>query len=323
MAEKPSWAKRLWRNIYWWREDRQIRQRYLGFRQVVYFGGDGIGDELLCSAPLHELRRRGGTGLCAMTNRPEFFRHSPDVDGVRPMAHADLPHLARIGVPASSTVYIHKKHVPDIDVPPPRHILAEMCSLCGVTGEIELRPRLWLTPEERAAAAPYADCIAMHSSRRSASLAIGNKEWLPQRFQQVADALAPRYRIVQLGLPGDPPLIGAEDLRGQKSFREAAAILAGATAFVGLVGFLMHLARAVDCPSVIIYGGREHPDQSGYVCNENLFTSLPCAPCWRWNTCDFEHACMTRITASDVLAGLGRLLRRARTPLATAHATLP
>ena len=43
-------------------------------------------------------------------------------------------------------------------------------------------------------------------------------------------------------------------------------------AFVGQVGFLMHLARAVDCRAVIVYGGRETPAQSGYPCNENLYS---------------------------------------------------
>ena len=138
----------------------------------------------------------------------------------------------------------------------------------------------------------------------------------------MVDALVPRHRVVQLGLPTDPLLHGAEDLRGKKSLRESGAILASAAAFIGLVGFLMHLARAVDCPAVVVYGGREHPDQSGYVCNENLFTSLPCSPCWRWNSCDFEHRCMTDIHPEHVTAALARLLARPRASLAVAHAHL-
>ncbi|MBI5771138.1 MAG: glycosyltransferase family 9 protein [Verrucomicrobia bacterium] len=322
MGEPASWPRRLWRTLYWWREDRRVRARYPGINHVVYFGGDGIGDELLLSTPLRELRRRGATGLCAMTSRPELFHGTPDADRICPVAHADLPYLARVGARTSSTVYIHERRPPDIDVAPPRHLLAEMCRLCGITGDVALRPWLHLTAAEKAAAAPFAGCIAIQSSRQSASLALGNKEWLPGRFQAVVDALAPRHRIVQLGLPTDPLLRGAEDLRGKKSLRESGAILAGAAAFVGLVGFLMHLARAVDCPAVIVYGGREHPDQSGYVCNENLFTPLPCSPCWRWNSCDFEHRCMSAIQPDHVTAALARLLTRPRAPLAVAHAHL-
>lgn len=323
MAKQVSWPRRTWRRIFWWRQDVRTRARYPGIRHAVYFGGEGIGDELLCSAPLHELRRRGETGLAMLTSQPEFFCPSPDVDLVGPMHFADLPSLARLGIRTSHAVYIHEQRPPDIDVPPPRHLLAEMCLRCGVTGEVELRPHLWLTATERAAVASFAGCLIVQSSRAGASLAIGNKEWLPGRFQAVTAALAARHRIVQVGQREDPLLPGVEDWRGQTSLRETAALLAGARAFIGLVGFLMHLARAVDCPSVIVYGGREHPEQSGYICNENLFTVLPCSPCWRWNSCDFQRACMTSIQAEDVLAAVNRLLARPRAPLATAHAILP
>ena len=323
MAESTNWPRRYWRNLYWWREDMRTRARFRGIRHVVYFGGHGIGDELLCSTPLHELRRRGETGLCAMTSRPELFLHSPDVDALRAMEFGSIAFLGRIGVRTSQTTYIRSQLPPDIDVPPPRHLLAEMCRLCGVSGEVELRPYLWLAPEERSVAAPFAGCLAVQSSRRSASLAIGNKEWDPERFQCVVDNIAPRHRVVQLGMADDPPLRGAEDLRGRTSLRESAAILSQARGFVGLVGFLMHLARAVDCPSVIIYGGRERPDQSGYLCNENLYSAVSCAPCWRWNSCDFQHRCMTAIEPGHVLEAISRLLARPRSPLDVERAALP
>jgi ADP-heptose:LPS heptosyltransferase len=190
-----------------------------------------------------------------------------------------------------------------------------MCRRCGIKGEVELRPYVTLSEEERGAAAPFADCLVVQSSRRSASLAIGNKEWLPERFQSVTDELLRQHRVVQLGLRDDPPLHGAEDWRGRTSLRESAAILAQARGFVGLVGFLMHLARAVECPAVIVYGGRERPDQSGYSCNENLYSAVPCAPCWRWNSCVLEHQCMTSIGMVDVVAAVSRLLARPRSPL--------
>ncbi len=145
MGDNASWPRRLWRTLYWWREDRRVRDRYLTVKHVVYFGGDGIGDELLLSTPLRELRRRGATGLCAMTNRPELFHGTPDADHVCPVAHDDLPYLTRVGIRTSSTVYIHERRPPDIDVAPPHHILAEMCRLCGITGDVGLRPWLHLT----------------------------------------------------------------------------------------------------------------------------------------------------------------------------------
>jgi ADP-heptose:LPS heptosyltransferase len=85
---------------------------------------------------------------------------------------------------------------------------------------------------------------------------------------------------------------------------------------VGTVGLLMHLARAVECPSVIIFGGREAPWQSGYVCNFNIYSEMPCAPCWRSNTCDFNRQCMSNISADDVVSAIRQMLDRPRSPLA-------
>jgi ADP-heptose:LPS heptosyltransferase len=77
----------------------------------------------------------------------------------------------------------------------------------------------------------------------------------------------------------------------------------------------MHLARAVECPSVIIFGGREAPWQSGYTCNTNLYTAEPCAPCWLWNKCDYNRICMDKITAADVILAVDKTASQPRNSL--------
>jgi ADP-heptose:LPS heptosyltransferase len=149
------------------------------------------------------------------------------------------------------------------------------------------------------------------------AFAMRNKQWFPDRFQAVIDALQGEFKFVQLGSASDPPLQHVIDLRGKTNIRQSAAIMHQAQLYIGNVGFLMHLARAVECPSVIVYGGREAPWQSGYACNINLYTALPCAPCWRWNTCDFDRKCMSDITAQQVVSGVKELIKRSREPLRT------
>ena len=97
--------------------------------------------------------------------------------------------------------------------------------------------------------------------------------------------------------------------------RETAAILAASRLFLGLATGLMHLARAVECRSVIVYGGREHPSQSGYSANENLYWSGPCAPCWLRNDCDYDRVCMSEILPELVIAAVRRQAERYGTPL--------
>jgi len=139
-----------------------------------------------------------------------------------------------------------------------------------------------------------------------------NKQWFPARFQTVVEVLSKKYHFIQLGSLADPPLQHVRDLRGKTSLRESGAILSKATLLLGSVGFLMHLARAVECPSVIIYGGREAPWQSGYTCNKNLYSPVSCAPCWFWNRCDFDRMCMKSISADEVIEAIEEQLSRRR-----------
>jgi ADP-heptose:LPS heptosyltransferase len=149
-----------------------------------------------------------------------------------------------------------------------------------------------------------------------------NKQWPPERYRAVADAMQKEMRWIQLGLAEDPPIAGALDLRGRTTFRETAAILANSKIYLGEAGFLMHLARAVDCRSVIVYGGREDPLVSGYRVNENMVGRTHCSPCWQRSRCDYGHECMRMIDPTEVLAAIRRQLERVGTPLEVEQANL-
>jgi ADP-heptose:LPS heptosyltransferase len=263
---------------------------------------------------LRELRKRGRGSVWMMSEHPELFEGIGDAERVVPASekykkfatilHRDLPNL-------EYALF----DMPDQDVPPRRHIIAELCSRAGITGSIALRPYMNLTTDEKFDAEWARDRIVVQSSVLGAKNPMLNKQWYPDRFQALVDRLCDEFDFVQLGSPADPALHQVKDLRGQTNIRQSAAILHNARLYVGGVGFLMHLARAVECPSVIIYGGREAPWQSGYVCNINLFTALPCSPCWRWNTCDFDRKCMRDIEPEDAIRGIRQLLTQPRTPL--------
>src|SRR5262249_13879367 len=118
--------------------------------------------------------------------------------------------------------------------------------------------------------------------------------------------------------PGDTPVPCTHDLRGKTSLRQLASVLSHCRMLVGLVGMPMHMARAVDCPSVIVYGGRERPDQTGYICNENIYRDIPCSPCWLDRRCDFGRVCLDSIAVRDVIEAAERMLARPRDGLAVA-----
>jgi hypothetical protein len=297
-----------------WEQRQMLRAGSRPSTLLVY--GYGYGDHLLCTTLFRELRRRGRRGLWMMSDHPELFERNPDVDAVVPMDYR-YPELAqRIGGRSCMPNYAEIIEAEDRSVPPQRHIITCMAEKAGIAGEIALRPYFYLTPQERSLGRLAPRQIAIQSTILSASMPIRNKEWFVERFQAVVDALGYAYTFVQVGMESDPQLKGVIDLRGKSTVRQTAAVMSQSLVFVGLVGFLMHLARSVDCRSAIVYGGREAPWQSGYSCNENLFTSLSCAPCWLWSKCDFGHRCMTDIHPQQVVAAVEKQVERSGSPLA-------
>jgi ADP-heptose:LPS heptosyltransferase len=115
---------------------------------------------------------------------------------------------------------------------------------------------------------------------------------------------------VQIGSTDDPPLPVDADLRGKTTIRETAAVLAASEMFVGLEGFLIHLARAVDCPAVVVFGGRARPEIFGYGCNVNLYDDIDCAPCGLRDGCPHAMKCMTAISPERVAVAARELAQR-------------
>lgn len=283
----------------------------------------GIGDSLLCSVICRELRKRGVRGIWVSTPSLALFENNPDVDRV------GIPDLrvnsiaANLGARRVDPAYNRYEPASDRHIYQPGHQIAAMCHNAGLTGEVALRPYLYLTAQESSAGRLVTKQVVIQSSVAAARYPILNKEWFHDRFAEVARNLAGRFELIQVGSAQDPLLPGVLDLRGKSTLRETGAILSQSLLFIGLEGFLMHLARAVECPSIIVYGGHTHPDHTGYSANKNLFSAVPCAPCWLRSTCNYEHECMRQIRPADVLAAIDEQVAKAGTKLSEDLAALP
>jgi ADP-heptose:LPS heptosyltransferase len=281
-----------------------------------------LGDHLLCTAVFRELRLRGFKRLWMASRFNFLFEDNDDVDAVIPENLA-WSHLVRwLGGRVICLDY--SRYVPekDMDTTPEQHVLTVMNRVAGVKGEVTLRP--YYTPSPNNSAALHSETwqVCVQTSGIGAQSYMRNKDWFPERMQQVVSLLESEFDFVQIGSLQDPPLAGAKDLRGRTSIPETAQLLSQSRLFVGQVGFLMHLARAVNCRSVIIYGGRELPGLTGYGANLNLSTPMPCSPCWLRNRCEYDRECMKRITAEDVAAAIHRASDSYGQPLMEDIATL-
>jgi hypothetical protein len=275
-----------------------------GRPNILLVMGGGLGDHFLCTTVLHELRRRGYRGLWLMSNHKDLFLYNKDIDGVVSEDSRYISLIKKLKGHIICPIYETRIYQEDIARTKNWHIISFMCQNAGITGSIAIRPYLTLLEAEMIEGRLAHQQIAIQTSGKGARYYLANKEWYPERFQQVVDALNSKYTFVQIGSSSDQPLKDVIDLRGKTSLRQTGAILKQSIAFVGLVGGLMHLARAVDCRSVIIYGGRELPSQSGYSCNKNLAYPISCAPCWENDTCNHNRECMNRITVDSVIEAI-------------------
>jgi heptosyltransferase-2 len=160
--------------------------------------------------------------------------------------------------------------------------------------------------------------IAMHPGSGGYSTA---RRWAPERFAQLANTLFHDVggQILLMGGPEEATLhqqiidmiksnVSVRSLAGKGSIKVAAAVLELIDLFIGNDAGLMHLAVAVNAPTVAIFGLSNHkawgpytgdpPSKRAIVVRQDL----PCMPCfYRDHILGTPEGCSTR----DCLATLG------------------
>lgn len=284
-------------------------------KTISYNGG--IGDSLMLSCLARELKRRGEECILA-TRHPEVFINNTDVHTAVVLDSREHHFALKMGETVNPTYLVDYNHETDTRTPLKESVYVYMAKRLGLEGEIDARPYFYNI--DRNIAKNFRTVIFQSSGIGSRCFA-ANKEWFPERMAEVVSwAKGKGFTTVQIGLYADYNLNCDFDLCGKTSIAETAELLYSARLFVGLEGFPMHLARAVDCPSVIVYGGRLKPWQIGYSCNINLVRGCPDEKhmingCWRSRLCDHDMQCMRDITTIDVINGIIRMLDRDRNSL--------
>jgi ADP-heptose:LPS heptosyltransferase len=292
---------------------------------VIFRTGWGVGDVLLTTGVIRAWRRIHGKRVIVETRFPELFLHNPDVSaiwqaGTRSDAVARM--FGHRGIWRAGNAILAwfdwRSVTPRYPFPcPGRHLIDAMADTAAVTLlPQERRPFLWLTAQERAEQEWAKGWVAVQGN--STTYWTANKDWVPGRIQNVVDGLRRMgLSVLQLGDATDEPLQGVKDLRGKTSLRQVAAVLANACLFVGLEGGLVHLARAVETRSVVIYTGYTKPEETGYPENANLRDPAAGEGCWRRDACDHCAASARSVTVDRVMQAVESLLMGEGAPAQT------
>ena len=266
---------------------------YLVRPRTIFVSGvsKALGESVLLSLLLPHLRRKNPRHRIVVKTRwGELFENNPHVDWVT------NKHFKTTGRFIKPKYHINRSST--------KSMLEQM--LAYVEETEPSFPRVYLTAREieefrSRYPSPY---IAVAPTGKT-SFCANRKEWGVENFQRVRDLLG-GLSFVQIGIPADRLLEEVIDARGL-SAREAAIVIKNSIFFLGLEGGLMHLARAVDTPSVIIYGGYIHPDTVRYEGNLVFYSPVDCSPCYdsdrRQDTCE-SMKCMKMIGPETVYEGI-------------------
>ena len=196
----------------------------------------------------------------------------------------------------------------------------EADALCGLSQALEIeahadRLDYGVLPEERQEAEAFLRAEGVDAGRPVAMIAPGSgwsgKNWLPERFGAVAEGLAKDYgfQIVWVGGPGEESLVPAarpEDFNwvGRTSLPLLAALMENASMFIGNDGGLLHLAAALDVPTVSLWGptspGKWAPRGARH---RHVRRMERCEGCIYWDyreACRHDRICMRSISVENV-----------------------
>lgn len=251
-----------------------------------------LGDNLLLSVILPEARKKfPDKKIIVETKFPELFLHNPYVDWVTDK------HIKTTKKFIKPKYRIYKETK--------KSIYEQMLSY--VSDKKKGAPQLFLTEEETAKYATDEKYFVITPVGKM-DFSANRKEWGFENFRRLAEMILAtgKYKIAQIGSPKDKLLEGAKDMRGLP-VRESASVIKNSCGFIGLEGGLMHLSRAVNVKSLIIYGGFINPEISGYDENVNIANLVDCSPCFtseqRLTYCD-SMKCMKQIKPEFVFEKL-------------------
>ena len=249
----------------------------------LYVPLGGIGDALLFEPVAREIYRRTNKKVLISHKAKSLFLNNPYVSIIDGFYDSQfdvnkIMLLKKHGIELIYPCYWNYRFKQDFGhvlAYPKQHIITETASKCGLSGEIDIVPRIYLTDEEK----KFGNFRTNSDQKQIVIMSTAKdaiKQW--NGWQQVAEHFLKKHVVVQIGDDRDLALVGPLDKRGIP-LRKAASILYNSDLYIGQVGGLMHMARAVNVPAVIAYPCGEPIYFAVYQGNSYIFPNPSCDKC--------------------------------------------
>jgi ADP-heptose:LPS heptosyltransferase len=270
---------------------------------LIQVEGGGLGDQLMCTPILREIKRRNPRcEISVITRYPFIFSGNENV--------------SRILVEGQSTTESPVILRYDQELPPELPLITMMAACAGLylpdpqrlqEPVLSFPEALWSTV--RALPKPWIIIQTM------ASKWTPNKSWPAAYWEELVIHLLELGTVIDTGV--ESQLVVAE--RGEKFFSLVgrtspegfAWLIKEADLFIGPSSGGMHFASAFGIPSVIIFGGYESDKCYSLPMAQAFFTPVECAPCWLTSPCPHDKKCLKAISPRSVFeAAVERLTAR-------------
>lgn len=270
----------------------------LGFRLTILNAFPGIGDAILITAIINSIKRK-------------YPRIKINLISFHEILFENIPNIFSINKPTTFFLFRHWYLETRQNKNPSCHVLDESLHKLGLK-YLKQDTSYQISEDERYRAKELLSgfqkpLIAINTASKEPS-----KNWPSQYWHNLTLELSSNYDVVQLGAESEIDLQHTFRLAGKLSLRESIAVLGNCLLFVGPDSFLMHAAASIGIKSVIIFGGRVTPNNTGYDNNINLFERMECGPCWiheeDGEVCKNNLECLSRIKVDTVIESISRIL---------------
>ena len=280
----------------------------------LYFTWSGIGDGLLLLGAAYNFFLQRNEKLRVGLSNREFFKFC---NWVEPVENFDAKlYYTDIGswnnillennsapkfISATGVKYLAPEYKRNINFWHYNHMITRMSERLGLGGEISISIPLDVEGE-KTIAHEYV-CVMCGGMQKY-------KEISPVLMNDVVNWLISKnISVVQLGAKNDPKLDGVIDLRGD-SLENALIALKYANFFIGGTGGLIHMAKSVNCNSLVLQTRGEPVSMSFYVNNKYVYPVDACRICERnlrdpqHQKCHYGYKCVSGFTLSQVIRSI-------------------
>ena len=277
----------------------------------LYFTWEGLGDNLVLFAAAANYFDKTGKKLLVGSDWAELAAKCPFVELVEGFS---FRHVYKLGpeqaftevrkrgyepkfVSAAGYNYLAPTFDKNVTLWASKHMITRYCERLGLSDEIQIE-------------IPLSTPVVRKQSRKICVMTGGKQKYKalnPVVMQYLVDHLKGSFDFVQLGSASDPRLDGVEDLRGKK-ISVAFSQLQEASCFVGMVGGLVHLAKAANCNSCVLQSTGEPLVLTYYNNNRYLFPIDYCDLCARnlrdpqHQPCFYGYKCSNSFTGQQLLS---------------------